>query len=133
MKKMWNDYVGIPYKLHGRDEDGLDCWGLVRLIYKEQKDIDLPSFSEEYLNSDDVRHNEEVIARHKEGWSLSNDYTVGDVALFRINGSESHVGVIIDDNKFIHAREGNSVTIEKLDSVPVTKAKSKSKPFDADE
>lgn len=117
MKKMWNDYVGIPYKLHGRDEDGLDCWGLVRLIYKEQKDIDLPSFSEEYLNSDDVRHNEEVIARHKEGWSLSNDYTVGDVALFRINGSESHVGVIIDDNKFIHAREGNSVTIEKLDSV----------------
>lgn len=117
MKKMWNDYVGIPYKLHGRDEDGLDCWGLVRLIYKEQKDIDLPSFSEEYLNSDDVRYNEEVIARHKEGWSLSNEYTVGDVALFRINGSESHVGVIIDDNKFIHAREGNSVTIEKLDSV----------------
>lgn len=117
MKKMWNDYVGIPYKLHGRDTDGLDCWGLVRLIYKDQKDIDLPSLSEEYFASDDVSHNQEVIARHKEGWALVNDYTVGDVALFRINGSESHVGVIIDQNRFIHAREGNSVTIEKLDSV----------------
>ena len=117
MKKMWNDYVGIPYKLHGRDIDGLDCWGLARLIYKDQKDIDLPSLSEEYFASDDVTHNQEVIARHKEGWALVNDYTVGDVALFRINGSQSHVGVIIDENRFIHAREGNNVTIEKLDSI----------------
>ena len=117
MKNWWNDYVGIPYKLHGRDKDGLDCWGLVRLVYREQKQIDLPSFSEEYFSSDDVAYNQEVIARHKEGWSLSDDYTVGDVALFRINGSESHVGIIIGENKFLHARDGSSVSIEKLDSV----------------
>ena len=29
------EFIGIPFKLHGRDMNGIDCWGLDILIYKK--------------------------------------------------------------------------------------------------
>ena len=40
----YESYVGLPWKLGGRDHAGLDCWGLIRLAYKEQLGCELPSF-----------------------------------------------------------------------------------------
>ena len=39
-----NRYIGRPYKYGGRDLDGLDCYGLVKLIYKEQYNLSLPDW-----------------------------------------------------------------------------------------
>lgn len=43
---MFERYLDIPYKDGGRDWDGCDCWGLVRLILAEERGIVLPSFSD---------------------------------------------------------------------------------------
>lgn len=44
---MWtDDYLAIPFAFDGRDRDGCDCWGLLRLIYQEQLGIELPAYSD---------------------------------------------------------------------------------------
>ena len=35
----FDDYVGLPWRIGGRDRRGLDCFGLVRLVLAEQAGI----------------------------------------------------------------------------------------------
>lgn len=45
MKTHWIiPYLRLPYKEGGRDHAGVDCWGLIRLIYRDLLGIDLPAF-----------------------------------------------------------------------------------------
>jgi sulfur carrier protein ThiS len=108
-------YIGIPYAEKGRDVTGLDCYGLVRLIYKNELKIDLPSFSAEYTQTDTARI-EELIAQYKEGWEQTEEPVVGSIVLFRVLGNESHIGVVVNPTHFIHVRENQDTVIESLSS-----------------
>ena len=113
---MWsNNYIGIPFKYKGRTEEGLDCWGLARLIYKNEYNITLPSFSSEYEDND-VNRIEELIAQYKEGWESVDSPSEGTAVLFKIMGCDSHIGIAISPTHFIHAREGYDSAIEAFDS-----------------
>ena len=109
-----NSYVGLPYLTGGRDRDGVDCWGLVRLVHAEQFQNDLPSFADEYGSPHDIRI-QELIARHREGWGRVDDPQPGDVVVFRVWGGLQHVGVVTEPGKFLHVRAGRTATVERLD------------------
>jgi hypothetical protein len=115
MKTWWNDYISLKYLKKGRDKDGLDCWGLVKLIYKEQYNIELPSFSEDYEAEQQTKI-EQLIALGKEGWEKVESPTIGDVALLRVNGLFMHVGVVVSPNQFIHVSEHTDTTVERFDT-----------------
>lgn len=112
-----DNLIGIPYKSGGRDkEGGVDCWGLVRLVYEQTFNISLPTLSSTYTDATDGAQAEEALLRNREGWGSVVVPQIGDVILFNIAGRASHVGVYIGSNEFIHAMEGKDVRIERLTS-----------------
>jgi len=45
MSDAWiNAYVGVPFKINGRDRDGFDCWGLICTVFNEQRGVRLPDW-----------------------------------------------------------------------------------------
>lgn len=107
----FNKYIGIPYKPAGRDVTGTDCYGLVRLVQKEQFGIELPSFDTEYDGNDEARL-EELIKQYKEGWEQIDKPEAGSVVLFSVLGYESHIGIAVDSESFLHVRENMDSVIE---------------------
>ena len=45
-----NAYIGLPHVALGRERRGCDCWGLVRLVYREQLGIALPAYTPDRRN-----------------------------------------------------------------------------------
>jgi hypothetical protein len=108
-------YIGLPYKDNGRDTSGIDCWGLARLYYSQELNIDLPSYSTEY-NGDTSENIKELISQNKENWTKTEVPEVGDLVLFNIYGEPTHIGICVGDNNFLHSRDGKDSVIESLSS-----------------
>ena len=51
----WRDYIGIPFANHGRDLVGVDCWGLVTIVYRRELQIVLPDYHERYRDAEHIR------------------------------------------------------------------------------
>ena len=114
---MWhNKYIGIPFLDKGRDINGIDCWGLVRLVYKQEYSIDLPNFSTNY-EAEDAERMSDLLAQYKEGWEKIDAPTEGCIVLFNILGVESHMGIAVSSTHFLHARERRDSAIESFESV----------------
>jgi len=44
----WRPYMRAPYKLGGRSFEGMDCYGLLYLVYKHEYDIEIEKFEGMY-------------------------------------------------------------------------------------
>jgi len=109
----WHDLIGIPFKAGGRDFNGLDCYGLVKLLMQRQG-IDLPEFAyadpHNYSMVDRLIRNQDVAQR------LNRPEIGAIVVMSLIPPYEHHLGVVISRNEFIHIRQNTRVTISRLDS-----------------
>jgi len=114
----FSEYVGIPFKPHGRDRDGVDCWGLVWLIYKERFEILLPSFTEEYDTVNDGILLGELTTSQRDimPWREVEHEQIGDVVLLRLFGFPMHVGLVVSKRLMINVRVGVNVCIENFRS-----------------
>lgn len=110
-------YVGIPYLNRGRSREGVDCWGLVQLWYREQLGVEVPDYLWAYTNAHDFESVENAINENKKTWRRVDEADYGDVLVFRIKGVPIHVGIKQQGDDFLHAFQGTESCLERLSSV----------------
>lgn len=114
-------YIDLPYKNLGRDKDGLDCFGLVRKIFLDVRNITLPDYTE--LKYDKEWYNKEedhIINNIDEHWfKVDPPFKVFDCFIFLDVGCNSkianHIGMYIGDGKFIHILENSKSRVDRLE------------------
>ena len=111
----FDKYIGLPYQENGRSTSGVDCWGLARLFYKHELNIELPDYSDLYSGSWDEQVTK-LINYHKDSWEETKKPELGDLCLFNIYGEPAHIGIYVGDSKFLHARDGQDSVIESLNN-----------------
>lgn len=97
-----DDWYGVKYKYGGKSKQGVDCSGFVSVLYSDvyKKELNGPVASMFY---------------QCKGIS-KNNLTEGDLVFFKIeNDNVSHVGVYLQNNKFVHASVKKGIMIDDLD------------------
>ena len=112
----FNQYIGIPFKSKGRTREGLDCWGLIRLLYLEQFQIELPSYVDDYLSASDFKTAGKLIEDNLHRWIKIDPSirTLGDVIVLRIYGQPIHMGMLINDQQMIHVFKNIDTCVQRI-------------------
>jgi len=113
-----SQYVGLEFEERGRGPH-FDCWGLLRAIYREQFQIDLPSYAEDYRTTTDDQEIRALVQRESQDhWqALALDQIqVGDVLMFRMRAQPMHAGLCVGAPWFVHCTKGIGSAIERWDS-----------------
>jgi lipoprotein Spr len=97
--KVLDEWMGTRYRLGGTTKDGIDCSALMQILFTGLYGIALPRTAREQYNFS------RKISR--------TDLKEGDLVFFNTIGGVSHVGMYLQNNKFIHAST-SGVTISDL-------------------
>lgn len=103
------DLVGIPYRLGGRGQGGIDCWGLVMEYFARRGvrlcDVEYDAEPTPEANAFESRRTAE--------WMPITDPQEGDVVLlsFFRHGAATHCGVYLAGGRVLHSVGGMSSVI----------------------
>lgn len=99
LEKM-DEWYGTRYRLGGTTKKGVDCSAFVQAVFLGAYAVSLPRTArEQYKTSRRISRTE---------------LQEGDLLFFNTTGGVSHVGIYLQNNKFIHASASKGVTISDL-------------------
>ena len=103
----------------GDDLSGCNCWTLLRIIYKNEFEIDLPKYADEFAATKIKESKALGLLAELEAqsnWVQSITPKTGDCVLIRVRGSAYHVGMYIERDKVLHMLTSQPSIIEKTNS-----------------
>lgn len=117
----FDGFVGVAYADKGRDAAGVDCWGLVRLVFRELRGIELPSYSERYVTAEDARAIAGLVAGELDPWLevAAGAEQPFDCVLMKEGRFARHVGVVTRPGLLLHVERGMTSSIERYRSGPL--------------
>ncbi len=121
----WADgYVGIPWQWRGRNRAGIDCYGLLRLVYQEQRGITLPEHTYRTKTAAAITIEEEARQWREVPTPEVFDVAIVDATRRLPNGAADHglfhLALYAGAGRALHALEGPGVVL-----VPTTRLHSK--------
>jgi len=84
-----DDWYGTRYKLGGTTKDGIDCSAFVQTVFLSAFAVTLPRMAKDQYK----------VTRRISRTELQE----GDLLFFNTRGGVSHVGIYLQNNKFVHA------------------------------
>ena len=96
-----HQWYAVPYRIGGTSKEGIDCSAFVQGLANDAFAVQLPRTSREQA----------AFCSEIDRSQLQE----GDLVFFNTSGGISHVGLYINNNKFVHASTSNGVIISDLD------------------
>lgn len=95
-------WQGTPYRYGGMGRSGVDCSGLVYSIFLSQFGHAVPRTTK---------------GQARLGNEITQDVLrSGDLVFFKTGHKSRHVGIYLQDNRFLHASESKGVIVSRLDN-----------------
>lgn len=97
-----DEWYGVPYKYGGKNKKGIDCSNFTSTLYKTIYNKSLAGSSASIFNQCKV--------------ILKSQLKEGDLVFFKIeNDHITHIGIYLQNNKFVHATTKKGIMIDDLE------------------
>jgi cell wall-associated NlpC family hydrolase len=109
-------YLGVPYVLHGRTLEGLDCWGLIKCVYADLG-FNLIDIGIDYDEKWAQQGKNYFAENYYTQWRRVYEWQLYDVMLFESGaGILNHAGIYLSNYRVIHTCRAGTV-ISNLDAI----------------
>ncbi len=99
----YNEWKGVKYKYGGNSKKGIDCSAFIQKTYITKLNVEIPRTT--YYQS-------------RVGKSVAKiNVKAGDLVFFKTGKNSRHVGIYLDDGKFMHVSKKKGVIISSLDNI----------------
>ena len=103
LRTHYRSWKGIRYRYGGISRKGVDCSGFTLLTYKEVFGKSLPRTVREQV---------------KKGVKVKRaSLQPGDLVFFKTGAFQKHVGIYLENDRFMHASRSRGVMISRLDNI----------------
>lgn len=97
------EWHGVRYREGGLSKRGVDCSGFVHLTFRQRLGLNIPRTTE---------------LLQKAGRVISRKHLrAGDLVFFKTGISKHHVGIYVENGKFIHASSSRGVMMSDMHNV----------------